>query len=244
MMAAAAACPGPGRTGRPRPGWPGRTGWWPARPARPAMLGSTCCTGDAHSGSCRRRARPARSRAPRWPCAEARVTRAKVGMLKMPMAMMALTMPGPNTAVSMMANSMAGKAKVKSAQPHDQFLGPATQGGGQQTQRHAQHQADAHGHQAHGDRCCVPRPGSATAHRAPKASVPSPGLGAGGLQRGVHGPCHRRAPVVSRRRTAAAVAISAPASVQARRASQDLGLVQRGAVASGRGGARSYVARP
>ena len=33
----------------------------------------------------------------------------------MPMAMMALTMPGPNTAVSMMADRMAGNAKPKSA---------------------------------------------------------------------------------------------------------------------------------
>ena len=32
----------------------------------------------------------------------------------MPMAMMALTMPGPNTAVIMMADRMAGKASVKS----------------------------------------------------------------------------------------------------------------------------------
>ncbi|MNT55265.1 hypothetical protein D3C72_1924880 [compost metagenome] len=32
----------------------------------------------------------------------------------MPMAMMELTMPAPNTAVNMMAERMAGKAKVKS----------------------------------------------------------------------------------------------------------------------------------
>ena len=47
--------------------------------------------------------------------AEARVTRMKVGMLKMPMAMIEFTMPAPNTAVSMMADKMAGKANVKSA---------------------------------------------------------------------------------------------------------------------------------
>ena len=46
--------------------------------------------------------------------AEARVTRAKTGTLKMPMAMIELTMPGPKSAVSMMAESTAGKAKVKS----------------------------------------------------------------------------------------------------------------------------------
>ena len=40
--------------------------------------------------------------------------RAKLGMLNMPMAMMALTMPAPNTAVIMMADRMAGKASVKS----------------------------------------------------------------------------------------------------------------------------------
>ena len=47
--------------------------------------------------------------------ADARVTRAKLGMLKMPMAMIELTMPAPNTAVIMMADRMAGNANVKSA---------------------------------------------------------------------------------------------------------------------------------
>ncbi len=44
-----------------------------------------------------------------------RASRAKTGMLKMPMAMMALTAPGPSHAVIMIADSTAGKAKVKSA---------------------------------------------------------------------------------------------------------------------------------
>ena len=43
-----------------------------------------------------------------------RVTRAKTGTLKMPMAMMALTADGPKTAVIMMAMSSAGKAKTRS----------------------------------------------------------------------------------------------------------------------------------
>jgi hypothetical protein len=47
--------------------------------------------------------------------ADTRVTRAKVGMLKIPIAMIELTMPAPNTAVIMMADKMAGKANVKSA---------------------------------------------------------------------------------------------------------------------------------
>jgi hypothetical protein len=46
--------------------------------------------------------------------AEARVMRAKVGMLKMPMAMIEFTMPAPNTAVIMIADRIAGNAKVKS----------------------------------------------------------------------------------------------------------------------------------
>ena len=44
--------------------------------------------------------------------APARATRAKTGMLKMPMAMIALTAPGPKIAVIMIADSRAGKAKT------------------------------------------------------------------------------------------------------------------------------------
>ena len=40
--------------------------------------------------------------------------RANVGMLWMPMAIMAFTIPAPNTAVIMMADKIAGKAKLKS----------------------------------------------------------------------------------------------------------------------------------
>ncbi len=43
--------------------------------------------------------------------APARATRAKTGMLKMPMAMMALTAPGPKIAVIMMADSRAGRRR-------------------------------------------------------------------------------------------------------------------------------------
>ena len=40
--------------------------------------------------------------------------RAKVGILKTPMAMIEFTIPAPKTAVSMMADRIAGNAKVKS----------------------------------------------------------------------------------------------------------------------------------
>jgi hypothetical protein len=43
-----------------------------------------------------------------------RATRAKTGMLKMPMAMMALSAPGPKIAVIITADSRAGKAKTMS----------------------------------------------------------------------------------------------------------------------------------
>lgn len=43
-----------------------------------------------------------------------RASRAKTGTLKMPMARIELTVPGPSRAVIMMADRMAGKAKVKS----------------------------------------------------------------------------------------------------------------------------------
>ena len=43
-----------------------------------------------------------------------RVSRAKTGTLKMPIAMMAFTAEGPKTAVIMMAISSAGKAKTRS----------------------------------------------------------------------------------------------------------------------------------
>ena len=43
----------------------------------------------------------------------------------MPIAMMALTMPAPNTAVSMIADRMAGNAKPKSARRMMSFFDPA-----------------------------------------------------------------------------------------------------------------------
>src|SRR5690348_6011175 len=46
--------------------------------------------------------------------ADARVTRTKVGIWKMPMAAIEVTIPGPATAASMIAERMAGNAKVKS----------------------------------------------------------------------------------------------------------------------------------
>ena len=79
----------------------------------PMMLGSTCWKVMLKRFLPQARAAVMYSRV-QMALAEARVMRAKVGILKMPMAMMALTMLGPNTAVIMMASKMAGKAKVKS----------------------------------------------------------------------------------------------------------------------------------
>ncbi len=42
------------------------------------------------------------------------MTRTNTGIWKMPIAVIEVTMPGPNTAASMIADSTAGKAKVKS----------------------------------------------------------------------------------------------------------------------------------
>ena len=77
------------------------------------MLGSTWSKVMRHGPLPQARAASTNSRAHKA-LADARVMRAKVGMLKMPMAMIEFTMPAPNTAVIMMADRMAGKAKVKS----------------------------------------------------------------------------------------------------------------------------------
>ena len=79
-----------------------------------AMLGSTCSSVMRTLPLPHARAARMKSR-DHTALAEARVTRAKVGILKMPMAMIELTMPAPNTAVIMMADKMAGNANVKSA---------------------------------------------------------------------------------------------------------------------------------
>ena len=64
----------------------------PLPETRAAMMNSRC-----HSGS-----------------AALRVRRAKTGMLKMPIAMIAFTAPGPKTAVIRIAITSEGKAKTKS----------------------------------------------------------------------------------------------------------------------------------
>ncbi len=78
------------------------------------MLGSTCSSVMRQGPLPHARAASTYSRA-QTALAEARATRAKVGMLKMPMAMIEFTTPAPQTAVSMMAERIAGNANVKSA---------------------------------------------------------------------------------------------------------------------------------
>ena len=142
----------------------------------------------------------------------------------MPMAMMALTMPAPNTAVSMMADRIAGKAKPKSASRMMRFLDPAAPGRGQQAERGADHQADAHRDHAHHD-------GGARAHQQQRGDVAAEGVGAqpvaplGRLQlaRHVHLVGRRAA---SRPATAPAASTS---SRSARRRSRSWGGAARGA---------------
>ena len=84
--------------------------------------------------------------------APARATRAKTGMLKMPMAMMALIAPGPKMAVIMIADSRAGKAKTRSLKPHQRFVDEAAARRGKGAERHADAHADADRDKRHGDR--------------------------------------------------------------------------------------------
>ena len=77
------------------------------------MLGSTCSKVMRMRSLPAARAASTNSRA-QMALAEPRARRAKTGTLKMPMAMIEVTAPGPKMAVIMMAERMAGKAKVKS----------------------------------------------------------------------------------------------------------------------------------
>ena len=70
----------------------------------------------------------------------------------MPMAMMALTAPGPKMAVIMIADSRAGKAKTRSLQPHQRLVDEAAARRGKGAERHADTHADADRDQRHGDR--------------------------------------------------------------------------------------------
>ena len=109
----AAARQGRDRTAPLRRGWRSRIEWSPARSA-PARHWAAHARARWRPAPCRRRAPPSHSRAPERHCRRARVTLAKIGTLATPIARIALTMPGPSTAVSMIASSSAGKAKVKS----------------------------------------------------------------------------------------------------------------------------------
>ena len=84
--------------------------------------------------------------------APARATRANTGMLKMPMAMMALTAPGPKIAVIMIADSRAGKAKTRSLRRISASSSQPPRAAAQRAERHADAHADADRDQRHGDR--------------------------------------------------------------------------------------------
>ena len=77
------------------------------------MLGSTCSTVTRAWPLPATRAARMNSRC-QTESAAPRARRAKTGTLKMPMAMIELTAPGPSRAVIMTAVSSAGKAKAKS----------------------------------------------------------------------------------------------------------------------------------
>ena len=75
----------------------------------------------------------------------------KTGILKIPMATMALIAPGPASAVIMMAEIMAGKAKMKSPVRMMASSSQPSLCGSPTAQRHAEASPDAHGNQRHGD---------------------------------------------------------------------------------------------
>ena len=93
--------------------------------------------------------------------APARATRAKTGMLKMPMAMMALIAPGPKIAVIMIAESSAGKGEDDVVEAHQRLVEQAAARRGPGAERHADAHADADRDQRHGDRV----PGADHHHR-------------------------------------------------------------------------------
>ena len=76
-----------------------------------------------------------------------RVSRAKTGMLKIPMAMMALMAPGPSSAVIMIADRIAGNAKVKSASRMTRSSTKPRLAAANSAQRHADAHPDPHRHE-------------------------------------------------------------------------------------------------
>ena len=115
------------RRGRLPPGCRARTGSCP-EPAGSRRCWAGCCSTVMRVGPLPRRG-PARcTRAARWTGRRQRATRAKTGMLKMPMAMMALPAPGPKMAVIMIAESRAGKAQDQIVEAHQRLVDPAAGG--------------------------------------------------------------------------------------------------------------------
>jgi hypothetical protein len=122
----------------------------PCTISRLAMLGRMCSAEIRARPLPATRAASMKSRV-QSDSAAPRVSRANTGMLKMPMAMMALIAPGPKTAVIMIAIRSEGKAKTRSL-PRMMIssIRPPMRGG-IKPQRHAERHADADRDEGHGD---------------------------------------------------------------------------------------------
>ena len=103
--------------------------------------------------------------------------RTKIGIWKMPIAVIEVTMPGPATAASMIAESSAGNAKVKSESRMISFLDPSPAGGRNQPERGAERQTDAHRDDADHDR-------ASGAYQQQRDDVAAQHVGAEPVQRG------------------------------------------------------------
>ena len=154
--------------------------------------------------------------------APARVTRAKTGTLKMPMAMIAFSAEGPKTAVIMMAMRSAGKAKTRSLPRRMTSSSKrAAPCGGGEAEGHAEADADADRDKRDGDR----DPGADHEHRE---DVAAEVVGAEPVRRGrrleLGGDVERwRRPRGSRRRRARAARTKTPREERA----EDEGAHQR-----------------
>jgi hypothetical protein len=102
-----------------------------------------------------------------------RATRAKTGMLKMPMATMALTAPGPTSVVISTATMIAGKAKTKITGPEGEPFEPAPDDGGGEPQRHADGEPMHHRERGDGEAGERAATSAWRRGRGPSWSVPS-----------------------------------------------------------------------
>ena len=89
------------------------------------------------------------------------------------MAMIEVTIPGPATAASMIAESTAGNAKVKSAHPHDEFFGPALRAEAISPRRYPEGKADPDRDDADDDGVSGAPTSSNETMSRPSTSVPS-----------------------------------------------------------------------